>query len=317
MGGRQVKLFLVDGTPGGLVTAEITNWTGHVVSGPRSRLPALLAREEAGRAGVYLLLGDDPGATGGVRYYVGEAHELRTRLRDHLADPGRGFWDRMVLVTSKDADLTAAQCRYLKARLISLAHAADRSEAENRSTPPLPPLPEADASDMDQFIEQLQLVLPLLGVSLLRGRSTAARPAAVPGSAPATSPEFHLELPHRGISARAAQVDGEFMVMVGSVGAAEVRSGRHAASTAGAHEAYRELQEKLLADGSLQRRDGVVVFARDVVFSSPSTAGAIVTGRSCDGRATWRTREGLTFGDWERQGADGTGAALSGPRPPA
>ena len=28
MSGKQIKLFLIDGTPGGLTTAEITNWTG-------------------------------------------------------------------------------------------------------------------------------------------------------------------------------------------------------------------------------------------------------------------------------------------------
>lgn len=38
MSGKQIKLFLVDGTPGGLTTAEITNWTGHVLArvGPTS-----------------------------------------------------------------------------------------------------------------------------------------------------------------------------------------------------------------------------------------------------------------------------------------
>jgi len=35
--GRSIRLFLVDGTPNGLLTAEITNWTGHVLTGPRSR----------------------------------------------------------------------------------------------------------------------------------------------------------------------------------------------------------------------------------------------------------------------------------------
>jgi hypothetical protein len=28
MSGKQIKLFLIDGTPGALTTAEITNWTG-------------------------------------------------------------------------------------------------------------------------------------------------------------------------------------------------------------------------------------------------------------------------------------------------
>ena len=32
MAGKQVRLYLVDGTPGGVVTAEIMNWTGHTSS---------------------------------------------------------------------------------------------------------------------------------------------------------------------------------------------------------------------------------------------------------------------------------------------
>lgn len=45
---QQMKLFLVDGTPGGLITAEITNWTGHVLRaplGPRSPAHEILAAE--------------------------------------------------------------------------------------------------------------------------------------------------------------------------------------------------------------------------------------------------------------------------------
>ena len=36
--GRSIRLFLVDGTPNGLLTAEIMNWTGHVLTEPRSKL---------------------------------------------------------------------------------------------------------------------------------------------------------------------------------------------------------------------------------------------------------------------------------------
>jgi len=42
--GRTLKLFLVDGAPNGLLTAEIMNWTGHVITGPRSRLAELIQR---------------------------------------------------------------------------------------------------------------------------------------------------------------------------------------------------------------------------------------------------------------------------------
>lgn len=58
--GKSVRLFLADGTPGGLLTAEIMNWTGHLIAAPRSELASLLKRPEASRTGLYILLGDDP-----------------------------------------------------------------------------------------------------------------------------------------------------------------------------------------------------------------------------------------------------------------
>ena len=58
--GRSIRLFLVDGTPNGLLTAEIMNWTGHVLTGPRSKLAELVQRPECARTGVYFLVGPDP-----------------------------------------------------------------------------------------------------------------------------------------------------------------------------------------------------------------------------------------------------------------
>ena len=305
MAGKQVKLFLVEGTPGGLTTAEITNWTGHIVTGPRSRLAELLDREEAKRTGVYLLLGDDPEAPAGVRCYIGEADEVRTRLKEHHSVRGKEFWDRVVVITSKDANLTKSHCRYLEAKLIGLADAAGRSQLDNSTKPPTPMLPEADVSDMDYFIDQLKIVLPVLGVNVLRGRNTTVVAPETTTTVPAVlSPEFHLTVPKRGISARAMQVDGEFTVLEGSLAASEVRTGTFARSTAAAYDAFRDLHHKLVDDGSLSLDNSTAKFTRDVVFSSPSTAGAIVTGRSCNGRVSWVTDDGLTFGQWEQLGVN-------------
>lgn len=64
MNGKQVRLYLVDGTSGGLITAEIMNWTGHVIMAPRSELARLAQRAEVSRTGIYLLLGEDPDRPG-------------------------------------------------------------------------------------------------------------------------------------------------------------------------------------------------------------------------------------------------------------
>ena len=301
MSGKQIKLFLVDGTPGGLTTAEITNWTGHVLSGRRSDLADLLKRDEAQRTGVYLLLGDDEAAIGDTRCYVGEADVVADRLRYHNRDVNKDYWDRVVLVTSKDTNLTKSHGRYLESRLISLATQAGRVSLENGTAPPVPALPEADASDMDYFLSQLQIVLPVLGVNAIRVRP--AKPLTAPLAESTESPVFRLRQAKLGVDAQAQQVDGEFTMLAGSIVVASWHGVGKADSTQKAYASYRAQHEQLVTDGSIVVEDGKGRLARDVVFSSPSTAGAVALGRSCNGRREW-VAGSETFGDWESRGVE-------------
>src|SRR3712207_3830978 len=95
--GKSVRLFLADGAPGGLLTAEIMNWTGHVVAAPRSDVAALLKRPETNRTGIYVLLGDDPDSFGGTVAYIGEGDDVGKRLQQHARaenQGGKDFWQR-------------------------------------------------------------------------------------------------------------------------------------------------------------------------------------------------------------------------------
>jgi len=84
--GRSIRLFLPDGNPKGVMTAEIPNWTGKAIVAPRTRLPDLLARSEATQTGIYLLLGADPDQPGSTLAYVGEGDNVGNRLRLHAKD---------------------------------------------------------------------------------------------------------------------------------------------------------------------------------------------------------------------------------------
>jgi Domain of unknown function (DUF4357) len=301
--GRSIRLFLADGSSGGLLTAEIMNWTGHVVAAPRSDLAALLRRPETSRTGIYILLGDDPESFGGTLAYIGEGDEVRTRLRQHARTEeqgGKDFWDRAIVLTSKDANLTKAHARYLESRLITLAQQARRSRLINGTAPPPLPLPEADISDMEYFIAQAKIILPVLGVNILR---SAASPVSHAGetaaaSAPASSPLFELHVKRDGITATAREIDGEFTVLEGS--------GARAAWT-GVEHAYKVLREKLAREGAIvPGHDGRAMrFARDQVFASPSAAAAVVVGRTANGRSDWKIQgSGVSFGDWQAQGIE-------------
>ncbi len=214
MNGRQIRLYLADGTPGGLLTAEIMNWTGHVIAAPRSDLADLLKRPEVSRTGVYLLLGDDPNNPGSQQVYIGEGDNVGKRLYQHGRDETKDFWDRTVLLTSKDLNLTKAHARYLEARLIALTSEAGRAHLTNETAPAPINLPEADISDMEYFVAQARIVLPVLGINVLR--STGLTPRAPSDPSRPESPAFVLSQAKAGVSARAQEVDGEFIVRAGS-----------------------------------------------------------------------------------------------------
>lgn len=303
--GKSVRLFLADGTPGGLLTAEIMNWTGHVVAAPRSDLAALLQRPESKRTGIYILLGDDPNSLGGTIAYIGEGDDVSKRLYQHARPEeqgGRDFWDRAIVLTSKDTNLTKAHVRYLESRLISLAQQAKRAVLANGTAPTPLPLPEADISDMEYFIAQAKIVLPVLGVNLLRAVSTAVpvkdHADEAGGTAGEASPVFEMVLKKSGVTATAQEFDGEFTVHEGSMARAE---------WSGVDDGYKRLREKLDADGTLvPSGDGkAAVFARSYVFASPSAAAAVVAGRSANGRLEWKVQgSGISYGSWQSEGVD-------------
>jgi len=302
--GKSVRLFLADGTPGGLLTAEIMNWTGQVIAAPRSELAHLLKRPETSRTGIYILLGDDPGSVGGQMAYVGEADDVGKRLYQHARPEdqgGKDFWDRAVVITSKDTNLTKAHARYLEGRFITLGVQASRAKLTNSTSPQPVSLPEADVSDMEYFIEQARIVLPVLGVNIFRApTSLSQRPSSsATATEPAASPIFELRLKKEDILATAQEVDGEFTVLVDS-------TARLKWTGAGGHN-YRTLRAKLEQDGTLvPSLDGATMrFTHSQVFASPSAAAAIVAGRSANGRVEWVTADSrLTYGDWQRKGVE-------------
>ena len=303
--GKSVRLFLADGTPGGLLTAEIMNWTGHVIAAPRSDLANLLKRPETSRTGVYVLLGDDPNSIGGQLAYIGEGDDVGKRIYNHARSEdqrGKDFWDRAIVMTSKDANLTKAHARYLESRFISLAAEAGRAQLTNATTPPPISLPEADQSDMEYFIAQAKIILPVLGVNIFRTsqlRKATSAPELVYGNDRTSSPIFELTIKKSHLVATAQELDGEFTVRKGSMARAQwIGNPEHN---------YINLHSKLIEDGVLSPRTGsnFMFFTRDYVFASPSAAAAVIAGRSANGRAEWVIQNSRqTYGEWEQEGID-------------
>lgn len=296
--GRSIRLFLVDGTPNGLLTAEIMNWTGHVLTGPRSKLAELVQRTECARTGVYFLVGPDPDDSLRTRVYVGESDDVAQRLKQHNRPEeqgGKDFWERVCLVTSKDQNLTKAHAKYLESKLIGIVASAGRCVLGNGTAHEYGNLPESDRADMAFFLEQIRTVLPVLGFDFLR---ELARPSTVSAPSPiapvSRSPLFTLEVPRYRISAQGQEIDGEFFVLKGS---------RARADWVGTERGYQGLFRQLVADGVLVAESPEhLVFSDDYAFSSPSAAAAVVCGRAANGRTSWVVGgTGQTYAAWQEQ----------------
>jgi len=311
--GKSVRLFLVDGSPGGMITAEIMNWTGHVISASRSELHALLKRPETARTGIYILLGDNPENSLLPLAYIGEGDQVKSRLYAHAkaADQnGKDFWERAIVLTSKDANLTKAHARYLESRLIVMATQAKRAKLRNGTSPDPISLPEADISDMEYFISQAEIVLPLLGVNILRSAKSATPSTPLPTTKPSdikANPTFTMHLKKANIIARAQEIDGEFIILANS----QARRG-----WSGREHGYRQLKKDLEARGILALSDNeeTSVFTDNQAFSSPSSAAAIVAGRTANGRKEWKVEGSqITYHAWQESKLDEIDATIDTP----
>lgn len=300
--GRSIRLLLVDGTPNGLLSAEVVNWTGHVLTGPRSKLSELVQRPECGRTGIYFLVGPDPENSLRPLVYIGESDNVSTRLKQHnrpevASGPGGGkdFWEKVCLVTSKDQNLTKAHVKYLESLLIQSAAEIGRCRLINGTAHEYINLPEPDRADMAFFTEQIRTVLPVLGLDFLRDTAAPSAAKKMPSAPVQPAATFTLKVPKRRIVARAQEVEDEFYVLEGSLSRGE---------WAGVDGGYQALFQQLCEDGVLREADeaGLRRFTRDYAFSSSSAAAAVVLGRSANGRKEWKVKgSGLTYGEWQDQ----------------
>lgn len=291
--GRTIQLFLVDGTPNGLRIASLHGWTGAVVVSTQSTFGALLARQEVDRTGVYILYGPDPGEPTRMRAYIGEADNVKSRISQSAGE--RGFWETAVVVTTSDDALTKGHVRYLEARLIEITLEAGRVTLDNGQEPSADKrrLPEADRANMETFLGNLKVVLPVVGLDLLKPQPHAAAMTKTPISVRIEN-EIAFEIQHKsGVKAQAVEESGEFIVLEGS----EALKG-----TDHVQGSYGELKAELVAKGVLaEAENGRYVFTKPYTFMSPSAASSVVLDRSSNGRKEWKVKDTKqTYHDWQQ-----------------
>jgi len=274
---KTIKIFLIDGEPNGLKTAELSNWVGQAIVIPRNKLKEIKQRPECNKPAVYFLVGKDSAEALLPTAYIGEAENLWNRLSTH--DSSKDFWQTVVAFVSKDNNLTKAHVKYLESRCLSIANKAKRFDLENGTESSLPSLSEADMSEMEEFLENLKLLLSALGYPILQE-------VVAKEQKDASDPVFICK--GKDALATGRMTNDGFVVYQGSTATANISNA--------VVDRNNKIIEKLLLNKYLEKRDdGLYIFVKDYVFNSPSAASDIILGNSTSGWKKWKTKDDRTL----------------------
>lgn len=272
--GKSISLFLIDGTPDGVIACELSNWTGKSYKIPRNNLKDVSNRSELKKPGVYFLIGHNEDDKETV--YIGESEDVFKRLYQHQE---KDFWTEALVFISKDENLNKAHIKYLEFLLHNEAVEANRYKVFNSNVPTKPAISEAEIAVMVEFSTNLKLLVGALGFRIFEKLTKSS----------ISKQDKYLIDAARGAVATGIMTSEGFVVFKGSkIASTEVPS---------MPESFKRKRSQIVSEK-------IVIdfkFTQDCLFSSPSTAAAVVMGRSANGLKEWKLKDGSTLGENERK----------------
>lgn len=282
--GKKLTVYMIDGTAYGPRLSEIGNWVGKAIYSPRASVNKIINRTEFDNPGIYCLKGDPTDDAYDEKIYIGEAENIKARLKQHLSDSNKDFKE-LIFFVSKDEWLTKTQIRYLESRLVQMAIEAKTAQIDNGNSPSLPTLHEADISDMEYFLEQIKLILPVMGFKFLIPSTINQEEQNREKPVLEYQNIYHIKT--NSFKASMKETDQGYIVLKGSEGKKELSNS--------CTETYVHMRKKLLETKIMIESREKLIFVEDTVFNSPSAASNMILGRNSNGMTEWVNQKGLTL----------------------
>lgn len=276
--GKTIKIFLIDGDPNGRMSCELSNWSGKAYKIPRIKIKDCIDRDDMKSTGVYLLFGKDD--DGKDQVYIGEAESILKRLSQQLTS--KDFWNEAIVFISKDENLNKAHIKYLENRLHEIAKSANRYKVDNTSIPTQSSISESDKAEMEEFIENIKMLVNTLGHKLFDEKREFK---------PKQKQEAFIIKAARGADGQGEPTSDGFVVFKYSKAASTIVNSMTPS--------FITFRQKLIDEGILVNKGEYYEFSDDYIFSSPSTAAVIVMGRNANGLAEWKNIDGKTLKEFE------------------
>lgn len=164
---KTIKMLLYDGSLSGVMNISNSAWdSGKMYSAPRESINDLVANADCKKYGVYLLLSEH-------QVYVGQASDLERRTRQHLTD--KDWWNKVILMTTKDDSFNSSDIDYLEASLIDLAREAGKSDSDNKKKGNPRKVDEFRQAELEQYLDEALFILELIGVRVFKKESVKTK----------------------------------------------------------------------------------------------------------------------------------------------
>lgn len=284
----------MDGDASGRIKCTLANWTGVAYKIPRTEIEKCKNREDLKWSGVYFLFGvsDD---TGENIAYIGQAGTRKNgegilyRLMEHKRNSEKDYWTEAVVFTTSNNSFGPTEISYLENKFCNLAIEANRYIVKNGNDPSPGHITEEKESELEEFVDYARLIMGTLGHKIFVPLNKSN--PDIEDTTDATFDEIELFFTRTikkinfTVEASAKQTAEGFVVLKGS---------KIAPSSD---------DDSTISSGNSQKRKECRIenniLQEDVLFSSPTSAAQFVTGKSCNGLVSWKTKDGKTLRDLE------------------
>lgn len=267
-------------------TIEIGNWIGKAIYSPISYVTKLINKQkELEKLGVYILKSTTDNPMYSEKVYIGEGN-IRDRLKAHLRESKMEF-DELIAFVSKDNMLNKAFVEYLEAESIRIVKEAKTAKLANIIHPNKRSLHEADISVMQYFLEQMEIILPLVGFMCFKPNTINKEESNELIESIKNNKEKVYYISREDIEAKSVETEKGFIVLKGST----CRKGNVPSLKRGRV----DVKNKLIEADILKEKGDIYVFTEDTIFNSPSEAASLILGAQTSGPQTWKDKDGRTY----------------------
>lgn len=284
----------MDGEPKGRIKCTLANWTGVAYKIPRTKIEQSKNIDLLSQSGVYFLFGKSEESDDDV-VYIGQAGTRKNnegvlnRIIEHKRSTEKDYWTEAVIFITANNSFGPTEISYLENRFYTLARGNNRLLVKNSIEPTSGNVTEEKESELEEFVDYAEIIIGTLGYNLFEPLLPSNRMVEEPEK---IADELLLFLKRKSrksnqiIEAQCKQTAEGFVVLRGSR-VERIDSPAIPASI------------KIMREKAEIGNDGIL--QEELLFKSPSYAAAFILGMNTNGKVDWKTAEGKSLNDLEKE----------------